>query len=72
LLLSDNDSDNEFNDYYTTSVAGVERTIDASKKTWSFDGYGTLLLEMCWSQWIDKGWKLKPWFFSMFPNGGPS
>jgi len=71
-LSSDNDSnDDEFDDYYTAPVVGAERAIDASQNTWSFDGYGTLLLEMCWSQWIDRGWRLKPRFFSMFPNGGP-
>jgi hypothetical protein len=67
-ILQDNASD--FDDYLHAPIA--QETVDITQKSWSFDGYGNLILETCWSTWIDRGWRLMPRFFSMFENDAPA
>ena len=70
LPTSAQDSDDDFDDYDDAPIIQTREKI--SERTWSFDGYGKLILETCWSTWVDQGFRLKRRFFSMFPNKPPS
>jgi hypothetical protein len=59
-----------FDDYDGAPIQREQHT--ASGNTWSFDGYGNFMLETCWSTWVDRGYRLKPRFFSMFPDKRPA
>jgi hypothetical protein len=64
------DDDDDFDDY--DSAPALQAKDNVSGNTWSFDGYGNFMLETCWSSWIDYGYRLKPRFFSMFPDNLPA
>lgn len=53
-------------DEYTTAPA-VSNAPDTIPDTWTFNQDG-LQLDTCWSKWKDRGFRLKPYFFSMFPK----
>ena len=71
LPTSAQDSDDDdFDDYDDAPVMQTQDKI--LERTWSFDGYGKLILETCWSNWVDRGFRLKRRFFSMFPDTPPA
>jgi hypothetical protein len=64
-------TDPDFDDY-DTAPSLAHTANDLFLNTWSFDGYGKFMLETCWSTWVDRGYRLKPRFFSMFDNASPT
>ena len=70
LPTSPQDSDDDFDDYDDAPI--IQKRDKNVENTWSFDGYGQLILETCWSTWVDHGFRLKRRFFSMFPDEPPA
>jgi hypothetical protein len=63
------EEDGDFDDYDDAPIAQKREKNMGS--TWSFDGYGKIILETCWSTWVDQGFRLKRRFFSIFPDNPP-
>jgi hypothetical protein len=55
-----------FDDYISALAASHSNDPDFIPNTWNFDATGMLVLERHWSLWRDRGYRLKPLFFSMF------
>jgi hypothetical protein len=67
---ADNDDD-EFDDYKSALIVSNDDEADIIPNTWTFDRNGMLLLDKHWSLWRDRGYRLRPRFFSMFRDGDP-
>jgi hypothetical protein len=63
--------DEPFDDYESALLILNDDRADIIPDTWTFDRNGMLVLDNHWSVWRDRGYRLKPGFFSMFRTESP-